>query len=64
MGWYIESTSAGDTLVWQHGAGGVCHSYLAFVHGRGFGVVVLANAPIDVDLLGKRILNRLLAPGA
>lgn len=63
LGWYIESTSA-DTLVWQHGAGGVCHSYLAFVHGRGVGVVVLANAPIDVDLLGKRILNRLLAPGA
>jgi len=41
-----------------------CHSYVAFVTGRSVGVVVLADAPIDVDLLGMRILNRLLAPGA
>lgn len=63
LGWYIESTSVGDRIVWQHGVGGACHSYLAFVDGRGVGVVVLANAPIDVDLLGKMILNRLLASG-
>jgi len=62
FGWFIDSTSAGEAIVWQHGAGGACRSYLAFIEGRGVGVVVLANAPIDVDLLGKRILNRLLAP--
>ena len=62
LGWFIDSTSAGEAIVWQHGAGGACRSYLAFIEGRGLGVVVLANAPIDVDLLGKRILNRLLAP--
>ena len=62
LGWYIASTSAGDSIVWQHGAGGASRSYLAFIEGRGVGVVVLANAPIDVDLLGKRILNRLLTP--
>ena len=64
LGWFIEWTSAGEPIVWQHGAGGACRSYMAFREGRGVGVVVLANAPIDVDLLGKRILNRLLAPSA
>jgi CubicO group peptidase (beta-lactamase class C family) len=64
LGWFIEWTNAGEPIVWQHGAGGACRSYMAFLEGRGIGVVVLSNAPIDVDLLGKQILNRLLAPGA
>jgi len=64
LGWFIEWTNGGEPIVWQHGAGGACCSYAAFLEGRGVGVVVLANSPIDVDLLGKRILNRLLAPGA
>ena len=64
LGWFIDSTNGGDAIVWQHGASGASRSYLAFIEGRGVGVVVLANVPIDVDLLGKRILNRLLAPGA
>ena len=62
LGWFIEGTPGGN-LVWQQGAAGVHRSYLAFVDGRGVGVVVLSNAPIDVSLLGKRILNRLLAAG-
>jgi CubicO group peptidase (beta-lactamase class C family) len=62
LGWLIEWTNGAEPIVWQHGAGGACRSYVAFLEGRGVGVVVLANAPIDVDLLGKQILNRLLAP--
>ena len=63
LGWYIEPTQSGGSLVWQHGTAGASHSYMAFLEGRGVGVVVLSNGPIDVDFLGKRILNRLLAPG-
>lgn len=63
LGWFIEWTSAGEPIVWQHGAAGTCRSYVAFRETRGVGVVVLSNAPIDVDLLGKKILNRLLGPG-
>jgi CubicO group peptidase (beta-lactamase class C family) len=64
LGWFIEWTSGGEPIVWQHGAAGSCRSYVAFREGRGVGVVVLSNAPIDVDLLGKKILNRLLGPSA
>jgi len=64
LGWFIEVTNTGEPIVWQHGAGGVCRSYMVFLKDRGIGVVVLANAPIDVDLLGKKILNRLLGPSA
>lgn len=64
LGWYIEWTNGGEPIVWQHGDGGACRSYVAFLEGQDVGVVVLANSPIDVDLLGKKILNRLLAPGA
>ena len=62
LGWFIEWTSGGEPIVWQHGAAGASRSYMAFIQGRGVGVVVLANTPVDVDLLGKRILNGLLAP--
>ena len=62
LGWFIESTPGGN-LVWQHGTAGASRGYMAFLDGGGVGVVVLSNVPIDVDLLGKRILNRLLAPG-
>jgi serine-type D-Ala-D-Ala carboxypeptidase/endopeptidase len=62
LGWFIEETPGGN-LVWQHGAAGASRGYMAFLDGSGVGVVVLANAPLDIDLLGKRILNRLLAPG-
>ena len=61
MGWLIEQTNGGTPLVWQQGAAGTCRCYVAFLEGRGVGVVVLANVPIDVDLLGKKVLNRLLA---
>jgi CubicO group peptidase (beta-lactamase class C family) len=64
LGWFIDWTSAGESIVWQHGEAGASRSYVAFIESRGIGVVVLANAPIDVDLLAKRILNRLLAPNA
>lgn len=64
LGWSIEWTNDGEPIVWQHGAGGASRSYMVFLKGRGVGVVVLSNAPIDVDLLGKRILNRLLGPSA
>jgi CubicO group peptidase (beta-lactamase class C family) len=64
LGWLIEATQGGDTIVWQQGAAGASRSYLAFLEGRRVGVVVLANVPIDVDLLGKRILNRLIPPSA
>lgn len=64
LGWFIEWTNAGEPIVWQHGAGGASRSYMVFLEGQGVGVVVLANAPIDVDLLGKKILNRLVAPSA
>lgn len=64
LGWFIDWTQGGEPIVWQHGAGGACRSYVAFLEGRDVGVVVLANSPIDVDLLGKKILNRLLAPNA
>lgn len=64
LGWFIDVTPGGN-LVWQHGAAGASRGYIAFLDGGGVGVVILSNAPIDVDLLGKRILNRLLAtPGA
>lgn len=64
LGWFIESTSAGEPIVWQHGAGGASRGYIGFLKDRGVGVVVLANGPIDVDLLGRMILNRLLAATA
>jgi len=60
LGWFVETTPSGH-LVWQHGAAGPSRGYMAFLDGGKVGVVVLANAPVDVDLLGKRILNRLLA---
>jgi serine-type D-Ala-D-Ala carboxypeptidase/endopeptidase len=60
LGWFVETTPSGH-LVWQHGASGTSRGYMAFLDGGKVGVVVLANAPVDVDLLGKRILNRLLA---
>lgn len=62
LGWFIEWTSDREPIVWQHGAAGASRSYVAFIQGRGVGVVVLANTPVDVDLLGKRILNGLLSP--
>ena len=64
LGWFIEWTSGGEPIVWQHGAAGTSRTYVAFRESRGVGVVVLSNAPIDVDLLGKKILNRLLGPSA
>src|SRR5204862_338778 len=60
LGWFVETTPSGH-LVWQHGASGTSRGFMAFLDGGKVGVVVLANAPVDVDLLGKRILNRLLA---
>ena len=60
LGWFVETTPSGH-LVWQHGGSGTSRGYMAFLDGGKVGVVVLANAPVDVDLLGKRILNRLLA---
>ena len=63
LGWFIEGATGRVPIVWQHGTGGGSRSYMAFLAGHGVGVVVLANVPIDVDLLGKRVLNRLLAPG-
>jgi len=64
LGWFVDRTNNGEAIVWQHGASGACRSYVVFLEDRGIGVVVLANAPIDVELLGKKILNRLLAPNA
>ncbi|HEY3216283.1 MAG TPA: serine hydrolase domain-containing protein [Candidatus Eisenbacteria bacterium] len=64
LGWFIEGVPEGAPIVWQHGTSGACRSYMAFAEGRGAGVVVLANVPIDVDLLGKRILHRLISPSA
>jgi CubicO group peptidase (beta-lactamase class C family) len=60
LGWFIESMDAGETIVWQHGSSGASRSYMAFLKSRGIGVVVLSNTPIDADLLGKTVLNRLL----
>jgi CubicO group peptidase (beta-lactamase class C family) len=62
LGWFIESTQSGDQVVWQHGAAGACRSYMAFLEGHEVGVVVLSDVPIDADLLGKKTLNRILAP--
>ena len=62
LGWLIEPTATGDSLVWQQGVAGTSHAYMAFIDGRGVGVVVLANGPVDVAFVGKRVLNRLLAP--
>ena len=62
LGWFIEPTASGDSLVWQQGVAGTTHSYMAFIEGRGVGVVVLANGPVDVAFVGKRVLNRLLGP--
>ena len=64
FGWFIEWTKDGEPIVWQHGAAGASRSYVAFLEGGGIGVVVLADVPIDADLLGKKILNRLLPPNA
>jgi CubicO group peptidase (beta-lactamase class C family) len=64
LGWFVEPAGTADALVWQHGSSGASRSYMAFLKEQGVGVVVLANAPIDVDLLGKTILNRLLASSA
>jgi CubicO group peptidase (beta-lactamase class C family) len=64
LGWFLETTRSGDALVWQHGAAGASRGYMAFLQNRGVGVVVLTNVPIDVDLLGKKVLNRLLSPNA
>jgi serine-type D-Ala-D-Ala carboxypeptidase/endopeptidase len=63
LGWFVDATPGGN-LVWQHGSAGASRGYMAFLDGGGVGVVVLADAPVDVDLLGKRILNRLLAPAS
>jgi len=63
LGWFLESTASGDALVWQHGMAGPSRAYMAFMQRSGVGVVVLSNVPVDVDLLGKKVLNRLLAPG-
>ena len=63
LGWFIEPTANGDSLVWQQGAAGASQSYMAFIEGRGLGVVVLSNVPVDVAFVGKRVLNRLLGPG-
>jgi CubicO group peptidase (beta-lactamase class C family) len=63
LGWYIEWTSSGDPIVWQHGAAGSSRAFMAFLESRGVGVVVLSNVPVDVDLLGKKVLNRMLASG-
>ena len=61
LGWLIESMDGGEAVVWQHGSSGASRSYMAFLKTRGIGVVILANTPIDVDLLGKKVLTRLLA---
>jgi CubicO group peptidase (beta-lactamase class C family) len=61
LGWYLESTASGDAIVWQRGKAGASRAYMAFLANRGVGVVVLANVAVDVDLLGKKVLNRLLA---
>jgi CubicO group peptidase (beta-lactamase class C family) len=61
LGWYLQPTSTGDPILWQHGQAGASRAYMAFHMSRGVGVVVLSNVPVDVDLLGKQVLNRLLA---
>lgn len=57
LGWFT-TTRDGLTVTWHNGATGGFKSYLGFDASQKLGVIVLANAQSDTDLIARAILTR------
>lgn len=57
LGWH-KIPSFGEEVVWHNGQTGGYHSFIGFDKKRGVGVVVLANAALDIDDIGRHLLDR------
>ncbi len=56
LGWH-KLASPSSEVVWHNGQTGGYHSFVGFDKKRGVGVVVLANAALDIDDIGKHLLD-------
>ncbi len=56
LGWH-KLASFGEEVVWHNGQTGGYHSFVGFDKKRGVGVVVLANAALDIDDIGRHLLD-------
>jgi len=57
LGWCLPNS--GKAIHWHNGETGGYHSYLGWDPQRKIGVVVLANAAVDIDDVGLQLIRRL-----
>jgi len=57
LGWALPNS--GKAIHWHNGETGGYHSYLGWDPQRKIGVVVLANAAVDIDDVGLQLIRRL-----
>lgn len=57
LGWH-KLAGFGDEVMWHNGQTGGYHSFVGFDKKRGVGVVVLANAALDIDDIGRHLIDR------
>jgi len=57
LGWHLPKS--GNGIHWHNGETSGYHSYLAWDPERKIGVVVLANAAVDIDDVGRLLIRRL-----
>lgn len=57
LGWMLEETPAGKTLVWHNGRTAGFASYVGFYADGSEAVIVLSNQAMDVNSLAKRVLS-------
>ncbi len=56
LGWHKLGKFGGE-LIWHNGQTGGYHSFIGFDKKRGVGVVVLSNAALDIDDIGRHLLD-------
>ena len=57
LGWH-KLASFGEEVIWHNGATGGYHSFIGFDKKRGVGVVVLSNSTLDIDDIGRHLIDR------
>jgi CubicO group peptidase (beta-lactamase class C family) len=57
LGWHVLERPGGPRIVWHNGGTGGYHSWAGYDPARRVGVVVLANAPENIDDIGVHLLD-------
>jgi serine-type D-Ala-D-Ala carboxypeptidase/endopeptidase len=57
LGWF-KLAEFGNEVVWHNGQTGGYHSFVGFDKKKGVGVVVLSNSAIDIDDIGRHLIDR------